>query len=1034
MTASLGAVACSSQICSQLPVSDYFCLSGMADLDVQHILEEAAAEEAAADAELGQPEILNKSRDILGEVALAPPVAVGERPKAPVARKPRSSNLCPGQLGQVCCFSQRPNTLGQPAMLQKGDKFCAWCNPECLRQMLAAPQRRQHVTRALRVWTTAKATAVLTMAWERLPADHHDALRAALARPSRAKAAAAARKAATVEMHSWESLLNHRVNLGLPVAANAETVYLAKKADDDRRLRAKFGAVMQAKDAGDKDWRSPTAERFEQWCRSSSWLLCEQCLRLEQRPVQQRDIAGTGPRKNTVRKCHHCWSGAGYPTVSANMIPQELQNISLDVLWALRPLEPDVGLPAFAKHGYRVHTDMIRFWWRPQTVEAQLASLEDDQDRAAAQAAYHYLMNSADSSYSQFVQMHERFLRRHRTSLTGEADDWLLRRPRRALEEVGLECAVWPHLYPRTGMCETYIRQADVRRKERRELQPVPRLVPGSASDDDIISNSDQSDVNVLPEKAADHEEEGDAFEDDAEAAAPLDFAKPGRNSAKAAYLAKVLGPVLGYGADYDLFQFVYDLWLWSALGAKKNTVEAPLRLAMAGYSFSPEYWQTRHAALIDVVKQLGLPTLFITIAPYEWSFPFHAWVEDEMTKLLRCKLRLPVAETLHVAHVLAQAVQGLLTGANNQSASAKQASRASWTSHILAAKDGTGRKTVLNFFGRLEYQDGKRRRYVDGREVASQFYHGRGTVHLHLLIWLQHLEAVKLEDSLAATVPADNPVMSSLVEGSQRSWTGSGWPREPGPSRFDASTGTLQLHHTESDFCRYNAAGVPEGVRGYVKDLLSSLHCHIDVQMSDGRGMLLRYVSGYVPKFSDSFTTEWLADACSDYAVARRVLTDYHPLEPEMTLQLAMQWFPQCFAGSTLQRFRVPVPWEGDLPERVQQYMNSTWRAVDMPLADFLRRTNRSGKVHQALQKKYKQFVAQELAGEEPMECLEAWANSAPLAGDVAVAAIYLSRYNDRYYGQWVLMNVPFRSLDDLYGAGAAAPVLSGTGASPAP
>ena len=292
----------------------------------------------------------------------------------------------------------------------------------------------------------------------------------------------------------------------------------------------------------------------------------------------------------------------------------------------------------------------------------------------------------------------------------------------------------------------------------------------------------------------------------------------------RAAYLAKVLGPVLGYGADYELFQFVYNLWLWSTLGAKKNTVEAPLRLAMAGYAFSPEYWQTRHAALIDAVKQLGLPTLFISIAPYEWSFPFHSWVEEEMTKLLRCKLRLPVAETLHIAHVLAQTVQGLLTGANNQMVGQRQASRTPWTSHILAAKDGTGR--------------------------------------LHLLVWLQHLEAVKLEDSLAATAPADNPVMSSLVEGSQRSWTGSGWPLEPGASRYDASTGTLRLHHTESDFCRYNAAGVPEGVRGYVKDLLSSLHCHVDVQMSDGRGMLLRYVSGYVPKFSDSFTTEWLADA----------------------------------------------------------------------------------------------------------------------------------------------------------------------------
>ena len=52
-----------------------------------------------------------------------------------------------------------------------------------------------------------------------------------------------------------------------------------------------------------------------------------------------------------------------------------------------------------------------------------------------------------------------------------------------------------------------------------------------------------------------------------------------------------------------------------------------------------------------------------------------------------------------------------------------------------------------------------------------------------------------------------------------------------------------------------------------------------IVARTSDGRGMLLRYVSGYVPNFSDSFTSEWLNDAASDYSVARRVLADYHPM-----------------------------------------------------------------------------------------------------------------------------------------------------------
>ena len=678
-------------------------------------------------------------------------------------------------------------------------------------------------------------------------------------------------------------------------------------------------------------------------------------------------------------------------------IPEVLRSLPEEVLWALRPLEPDVGTPVFARHGYRVHTDMIRFWWRPMSVEQQVDWLEDAGHKARAKEAYHFLVGNVAGSYGRFVHMHKRYLRQNRDKLTGDPYDRALQLPRRALEEVGLECAVWPHLYSCTEMCETHIRQADIRRRARREgARPHE---PAAESD-----NSDGSEEALQPRA-------GEPMEDLPETPGlRRAFAKPGRNSAKSSYLAKVVGPVLGYGSTFELFQFVYDLWLWSSLGAKRNTVQSPLRLAMSGYSFSPEYWHTRHAALVDVVKQLGLPTLFLTVAPYEWSFPFHKWVEDEAQKLCRSRLRLPVAETLHIAHVLAQSVVGLLTGSNKGTGTK---GRPGWKSHLFAAKDGSGRQTVLNYFGRLEYQDGKRRRYVNQQEAASQYYHGRGTVHLHLLVWLQHVPAIELEKHIAATVPGDNAPLANLVEGSQRSWTGSGWPVQAEESHWDTDARVLRLQHKPEDFCRYNAAGQAEGIRAYVTDLLAGLHCHTDVQASDGRGMLLKYVSGYVPKFSDSFASDWLQDACSDYAVATRVLTDYHPLEPEMTLQLAMQWYPQCLAGSTLQRFRVPVPWCGPCPERVQQYMQSAWRAPDMPLVEFLRKTNGKGNIHEYLKK---QHAAEEAAGAERLEeTLEAWANDAATAGQVAVASIYLSRYNDRYYGQWVLMHVPFRDLEEL-------------------
>ena len=112
-------------------------------------------------------------------------------------------------------------------------------------------------------------------------------------------------------------------------------------------------------------------------------------------------------------------------------------------------------------------------------------------------------------------------------------------------------------------------------------------------------------------------------------AKAAKDTRKHNRHSLKTSYLAKVFGPLIGY-AEYEVFQFVYDLHMWTMLGAKKNAVrEVPMRLLVQGAPFSPEYWKTRHAGLVDMQRQLGFPTLFFTISPYEWSFPYHVWLQE---------------------------------------------------------------------------------------------------------------------------------------------------------------------------------------------------------------------------------------------------------------------------------------------------------------------------------------------------------------------------------------------------------------------
>eukprot|EP00971_Amphidinium_carterae_P067882 1343736-Amphidinium_carterae.5 len=105
---------------------------------------------------------------------------------------------------------------------------------------------------------------------------------------------------------------------------------------------------------------------------------------------------------------------------------------------------------------------------------------------------------------------------------------------------------------------------------------------------------------------------------------------------------------------------------LWSKLGASKNAVKTmPLRLVLKGESFSPLYWQVRHAGLHDLQRQCGFPVLFKTMAPWEYSFPYHAWLLDEMDKSKIGRMGLAGPETIQTGHVFAQLELGLYTGHN---------------------------------------------------------------------------------------------------------------------------------------------------------------------------------------------------------------------------------------------------------------------------------------------------------------------------------------------------------------------------------
>ena len=188
-----------------------------------------------------------------------------------------------------------------------------------------------------------------------------------------------------------------------------------------------------------------------------------------------------------------------------------------------------------------------------------------------------------------------------------------------------------------------------------------------------------------------------------------------------------------------------------------------------------------------------------------------------------------------------------MLTGSNQQGEACSTTTHAGrkWTRHFFAPKDGTDGGVVAHF-ARFEFQDGKRKH-------TSQQYHGRGTVHIHFLVWLQNIDKIKLEDSVSATLHTESPIVNGYVRGDKTTPGKSGQTvYEGGPSHWDAMESRLVLRHTEDDHCI--------GRRGYLPDVMDALKCHMDVQASDkqsGRWVLGRYVGTYVAKFSDTMAQD---------------------------------------------------------------------------------------------------------------------------------------------------------------------------------
>lgn len=342
------------------------------------------------------------------------------------------------------------------------------------------------------------------------------------------------------------------------------------------------------------------------WCEFNSWGICPDCQRVQPRDLTAQGFQGLWRPNRLFKKCIFCAATKAVPSVVHP--PAELRQLPPELIAALCPLQVNYGSWLQAKdrfgrgNGYRLHGGMINFAWQPMSVEQQLQQLKPELQPLARTALQELLRISGprreNSAYGEFYSEHHAFLTKHTAPTERERKRWL-----RFLEREGLECALWPHLFLQRQQCMTWAR-----------LQSTTRQARGQHR-------------STLEERKDALWRQGPEEEDD-----PADVAGVRRT-----YMSHVLSEILDFGASYEILHFTYDLALWTDIGSKRNLgYGVPLRLLMKGHSFSNEYWQSMHRALVDLVRQKGYPPVFSTHSPLEWSWPNHHLIIDGMAKTQR--------------------------------------------------------------------------------------------------------------------------------------------------------------------------------------------------------------------------------------------------------------------------------------------------------------------------------------------------------------------------------------------------------------
>ena len=233
----------------------------------------------------------------------------------------------------------------------------------------------------------------------------------------------------------------------------------------------------------------------------------------------------------------------------AHRIPEVLTSLNWDDTAILSPFKIKCGHYEHKAHGYSYKTGLCALVTTPDSVLTTIQALPHHTQQQRCLAAYNFLMQSPDSAYREYVLIAKELQSSNSNPSVFQIFQWF-----------GIECALWPTLYPYTSWCESAV--GSTRPKDSSKASFLVKCLSP------VIDYSLHFDI-------------------------------------------------VQFVFDRWMYKTVTGA-LNSSRGVHGSCSQYQMISALDSKPFSSDYWKWHHRYLIDAVRQYGYPSLFITISPYE--------------------------------------------------------------------------------------------------------------------------------------------------------------------------------------------------------------------------------------------------------------------------------------------------------------------------------------------------------------------------------------------------------------------------------